>query len=349
MCGIMGYVKLEGCEIDDRQLWKNVKYLLEELQWRGKDATGIAYRKGEQTMVCKAPITAKKFVADEQFRKLKQNMPTLFIAHTRQATQGSPQDNRNNHPIYSKENGWAVVHNGIIYNDKVLFSKYGLHRDADVDSEIILKLFEHKYSITKSAVESAKSIISEIDGSLTFAFLTDDKIILYGNGGRVHIAYDEQQKVIYFSQDNDSLRKVLSGKKVMNYFTIRTGDIREIDDDEILFLSNRGILKYEAPKRETTVYGYANQQYWGWGRGRTDDETKEDKGFTVGSKAGEFVQIGQVAQAVLDKENENKDSEVRCPINYFKYCETYPEMTITQAKESGYCNKCVQDIMESYD
>jgi glucosamine 6-phosphate synthetase-like amidotransferase/phosphosugar isomerase protein len=65
--------------------------------------------------------------------------PRAAILHTRYATQGSPSNNDNNHPILIPDTVIGI-HNGIILNDDDLFAEHGWQRIAEVDSEAIFHL-----------------------------------------------------------------------------------------------------------------------------------------------------------------------------------------------------------------
>ena len=65
-----------------------------------------------------------------------------MIFHTRLKTQGEAANNMNNHPLFTKK-GVAIVHNGIINNDKEIFGRHE-KRDAEVDSEAILSILSSK-------------------------------------------------------------------------------------------------------------------------------------------------------------------------------------------------------------
>jgi hypothetical protein len=66
------------------------------------------------------------------------------IFHTRYATHGSVDDNRNNHPVMSPDAQIALVHNGVIWNQNQLrasiLSEYELPK---VDTSVIPALLQH--------------------------------------------------------------------------------------------------------------------------------------------------------------------------------------------------------------
>jgi glucosamine 6-phosphate synthetase-like amidotransferase/phosphosugar isomerase protein len=131
MCGIMGYYSF-GSRLPDKNKITNMFSLLEN---RGRDASGFAFIDNNELVVHKAPIKSSDMIKTDDWKKLE--LPRVMILHCRMKTQGDEKNNANNHPLFSKQ-GIAIVHNGVIYNDKEIFGKK--QRDAEVDSESILHL-----------------------------------------------------------------------------------------------------------------------------------------------------------------------------------------------------------------
>lgn len=106
MCGIAGIIgQADTTEILD---------ILQNLQTRGRDATGVAFN-APASKIVKAGIDASSFVENKTFKHtIKQavKQSTVCLLHTRQATHGSPSHNSNNHPLYSDKG--IIIHNGIV-------------------------------------------------------------------------------------------------------------------------------------------------------------------------------------------------------------------------------------------
>lgn len=173
MCGIAGASFDPGFQIDPLISDVAAQMLL-DIEHRGTHATGIAwYRPDGKVRFRKDPIRARKFV--------KSILPKLdvgrtFIAHTRFATQGSPQNRRNNHPFLC---GPIVgIHNGVIQNDEALTHRLDLRRTSDTDSEVIFRLLERFGPESHSTLE-------ELRGGFAIAYLVANEDALYiarGNG-----------------------------------------------------------------------------------------------------------------------------------------------------------------------
>jgi glucosamine--fructose-6-phosphate aminotransferase (isomerizing) len=112
--------------------------MLIDIEHRGYHATGSAWVDTNEN----------------KFKLLKKNIPAsafipstgddlcagarTAILHTRWATQGSPTNNDNNHPITRGK--IALTHNGHIANDSELFKQLNVKRRAQVDSEAVTAL-----------------------------------------------------------------------------------------------------------------------------------------------------------------------------------------------------------------
>ena len=133
MCGI-GAFQIMGGECDPRQV---ARVLLRLLEVRGRDASGVAWHDNGETYIQKAAIAGNVLA-----RQLDESVGTTGIVHTRWATQGSPKQEVNNHPIDAS--GVVGVHNGHCSNDDELIRMCdGYKRKGEVDSEAIFALIAH--------------------------------------------------------------------------------------------------------------------------------------------------------------------------------------------------------------
>lgn len=168
MCGIAGFCLSADENVNAAQL---AVPLLLGIENRGTHATGVAYFDDGVALIEKAAVPARTFVPTLDMPSTVRNA----ILHTRHATQGSPQNNDNNHPI--DVGGLIGVHNGIVYNDDELFDRLpdGV-RIAEVDSEAIFATLYH-------GGEKPAQALARVQGPASVAWINT-----YGDPELLHVA-----------------------------------------------------------------------------------------------------------------------------------------------------------------
>lgn len=176
MCGIAAVSRGIGSTINMREV---AHALLTQIENRGTHASGFAfYGANGEFGFYKNPKPGSQLSLAE----LPRDAQTVIL-HTRYATQGKKEDNRNNHPVLSTDNQVALVHNGVISNDFRLRTELGITREehGDVDSLVIPSL------IAQRGVES----LSELAGYAAVAWLDGNE------DGQLHIARLKSSPVAY--------------------------------------------------------------------------------------------------------------------------------------------------------
>jgi glutamine---fructose-6-phosphate transaminase (isomerizing) len=166
MCGIV------ACIIND----KAAPVLLEcvrRLEYRGYDSVGIATLSGD--------LYIKKGegkIADVQKRLELTDIPgNMGIAHVRWATHGLPTG-KNAHPHTDCNKRIAVVHNGIIENNKELRAKLqdeGHIFTSDTDTEVLPHLIEKYMDMGNSLEVATRLTTKDIQGSYAMAAISADE------------------------------------------------------------------------------------------------------------------------------------------------------------------------------
>jgi len=185
MCGICGIRRFGDEPIEEHQI--NMLLMMNER--RGNQATGVGIQQENgDTFIYKTDDPAGTMVASKRYKEwLKEYLTAdarIVIGHTRAATQGDPRKNENNHPVCAGKT--AIIHNGMISNDYVLFSSMKLERKAQVDSDIIRAILDDK-GLTK---EGGKAL-SRINGSAAIAAISPDypgKLLLARSGSPIVLA-----------------------------------------------------------------------------------------------------------------------------------------------------------------
>jgi glucosamine 6-phosphate synthetase-like amidotransferase/phosphosugar isomerase protein len=237
MCGIMGYYSF-GKTIPDKDKITNMFSLLES---RGRDASGFAFIRDNNLIVHKDAIKSSEFVKTKEWKELV--LPSSMILHTRMKTQGSEKNNANNHPLFSK-NGIAIVHNGIIYNDKEIFGKK--QRDAEVDSESILHLLSMKMKGDK-----IKRLFDKVEGSFAVAVLDKyqpERLVLIKKDNPIDLYYDSKDDILYFCSEREIMQEALSIEKIsVRGFNLGEKDYHfyEMHNNYALFINSEGVESYQ--------------------------------------------------------------------------------------------------------
>ncbi|MBE0538939.1 MAG: hypothetical protein IH620_04450 [Ignavibacterium sp.] len=237
MCGIMGWYSF-GHTLPDKDKITNMFSLLES---RGRDASGYAFVKDNNLIVHKDAMKSSEFVKTDNWKELV--LPSSMILHTRMKTQGSEKNNANNHPLFSK-NGIAIVHNGIIYNDKEIFGKK--ERDAEVDSESILHLLSMKVKGDK-----IKRLFDKVEGSFAVAMLDKyfpERLVLIKKDNPIDLYYDSKDDIFYFCSEREIMQEALSIEKTtVRGFNLGEKDFHfyEMHNNYALFINSEGVESYQ--------------------------------------------------------------------------------------------------------
>jgi glucosamine 6-phosphate synthetase-like amidotransferase/phosphosugar isomerase protein len=237
MCGILGYYSF-GSRMPDKNKITTMFGLLES---RGRDAAGYSFIENGELVVHKAPIKSSDMIKSEDWKKLE--LPRVMILHCRMKTQGDEKNNANNHPLFSK-NGIAIVHNGVIYNDKEIFGKK--QRDAEVDSESILHLLSMKIRGDK-----IKRLFDRIEGSFAVAVIDKndpEKLILIKKDNPIDLSLDAEDDILYFCSEKEIIKQALKIQSISSRgFNLGEGNYHsyEMQNNHSLIINSEGVESYQ--------------------------------------------------------------------------------------------------------
>lgn len=206
MCGIGGFFRFEGGEAIHPN---RVTTLLTALANRGAHATGLAILNGKSVSVLKGPEIAWEFVGTKEYADFLKDQLTpetdAVLLHTRQATIGSPNNNKNNHPMF--DGAAAAVHNGTISNADHLFSNMKLKRVAETDSDIIRAIVDEE-----GITEDAFTKLNQMRGGCASAIVHPDfpgRLMLLRSGSPMVIAYHDQAKQLIWASTKDHIHSMM--------------------------------------------------------------------------------------------------------------------------------------------
>lgn len=199
MCGIAGWF----CWGSARPSPNTVQGLLLANQTRGRDASGFAYVDGKDNTVhirkAKGPADAfLKQVPATVWEKVAQS--PIGLLHARATSQGTEDNNLNNHPVTGL--GWCVVHNGHIRNDDDLWKHYEkkaeIQRFAEVDTSAIPLVLSRGTDYLGSLEN-----LTMLSGSATAALLSladTTKLALMRTGHNdLYLSVDPAAKILYYT------------------------------------------------------------------------------------------------------------------------------------------------------
>lgn len=202
MCGIAGVRRFGTDPINAAEL----KTLLCSLEYRGNHATGVALMTPDGIKIHKEPVPAWSFIAlpeTEAFFDEYLEAASMALLHTRFATQGSPEDNRNNHPFFVDNT--AIVHNGSINNHTFLFNDMKLKRSCETDSDIIRAVLDEK----GLNAEGLTSLTRMTGSAAIAAFSMDDpdKLLLARSGSP--LVYGTSEDKLWWASDMQAIQRAV--------------------------------------------------------------------------------------------------------------------------------------------
>lgn len=231
MCGILGISVSARSEFSSGgQIFEAMASLYRASESRGKEASGIALRNAANFVCGRSFVPATQLVRQASFRNMviealspppadaREGWSGMtVIGHTRLVTNGSELDERNNQPV--ARNRMAVIHNGIITNVDELWARYGLHRNAVVDSEIIPAYLGSRLTRGQSLGQALSVLYNDIEGTFSIAAISSDYdgLLLATNCGSLYKLHDEAAGVYYFASEFLILEKFLAERSMSHF------------------------------------------------------------------------------------------------------------------------------------
>lgn len=262
MCAIFGLIDYEH-RLTTRAKEKILKVLSKECEIRGTDATGFAFNHNGHISIFKRPLPA---------RKMHLHLPDdvyAVMGHTRMATQGSEKLNYNNHPFPGRagEKHFALAHNGVISNDKLLRKEKSLPESVvQTDSFIAVQLLENAGQLDFNSV---RDMAEDLIGSFVFTILDDSDGIYFVRGNNPLTIYNFHTHGFYlYASTRDiidkALRKIGMSRAIKTEVKTNLGDILRIDSDGNIersefFAYNDISTLYSLPRKTPWDNYYINQ------------------------------------------------------------------------------------------
>tara|TARA_R110002050_G_scaffold27783_5_gene71915 strand:+ start:2789 stop:3748 length:960 start_codon:yes stop_codon:yes gene_type:complete len=173
MCGIGGFYNVTGVKTPVA----HIASMWCALEDRGTHAHGMAFN----WVGADKPVVSKNVgPASDSKNKIKKylsgNKLRFVLLHTRYTTQGSTKNMGNNHPIV--RDGITLTHNGVLRNDRQVFSHLGVKPLYQVDSEAINVALRAR---------GVRWLADNVKGSMSIAWIDEkdstQNVHLFTNGG----------------------------------------------------------------------------------------------------------------------------------------------------------------------
>lgn len=248
MCCLFGVLNYGGHnpEIDNI-----INQLAQEATIRGVDSTGIAYNKHGKLRVYKRPLSAYEM----DFKGLDDCI--VVTGHTRHATQGSKDNNYNNHPFPGRigRTNFALCHNGVLWNDKTLRSTRKLPKTKiETDSYIAVQLIEQ---YNKFGFSALRKMAESVHGSFTFT-LTDnaDNLWIVKGDNPLTLVHFPELKLYVYASTNEIVFAGMCHSELVNHIEAGDFEVIRISSGEIVKIDKHGEI-------ETQYFDY--DTYGGYG------------------------------------------------------------------------------------
>jgi glucosamine--fructose-6-phosphate aminotransferase (isomerizing) len=221
MCGIVGY-------IGERESVPILLEGLQKLEYRGYDSAGLAVITDHRMEVRRSEGKLHKLVSLVEKAPISS---VIGLGHTRWATHGRPCED-NAHPHVNGAGTLAVVHNGIIENDRQLHQELeteGYTFRSDTDTEVFAHLIDKYYQPGVALEEAVRQALARIRGTFALGVLSQrepDKLVAARRGSPLILGLG--QKEFFMASDIPAL---------LNH----TREVLFVHDNEMAVLTRQGV------------------------------------------------------------------------------------------------------------
>ena len=226
-CGIIG---IQGKTDDTVNL---TFILMNSLQHRGQEGTGIAFFKNDNFDRIIVKGLVKDLFSLNEIQKI--NGATSIIGHIRYSTTGSDEIS-NLQPLISKTidgKTIALAHNGNVVNALSIrnsLMKKGHSFSTTTDSEVILHYIVKEYNKTLDIILSLENTIKTFEGAFSIVVLFENKVIaLRDKYGFRPLVFGKKDKTWFIASEDTALRSI----DVFEYEEVLPGEIVVFEETKI--------------------------------------------------------------------------------------------------------------------
>ncbi|MBQ9748533.1 MAG: glutamine--fructose-6-phosphate transaminase (isomerizing) [Clostridia bacterium] len=239
MCGIFGYTGIGNA----REILMEG---LSRLTYRGYDSAGIALKQGSE----KTTVVKEKGKFEALCVRVATCKPCgdTGIGHTRWATHGAPTV-ANAHPHVSMDGMIALVHNGIIENDRALrafLAEQGVSLISETDTEAVACLIAYHYALCRDPVEALCRSMAMLKGSYALAVIFEDRAhTLYAVRRESPLIVGVARDACFVASDVPALRPYTD-----RVFYMENDEIARLTETGVTFFDRKGNV---TEKAETAI------------------------------------------------------------------------------------------------
>jgi glutamine---fructose-6-phosphate transaminase (isomerizing) len=280
MCGIFGITVGNESNLTVNVIDNTLRDLFIYSESRGKEASGVAFKNKSGTKILKSGLSASQLIDSNSFLSIKNELlnssdnALTAIGHSRLVTNGRASLNVNNQPVTKR--ALTCIHNGIITNDKELFTEIGTEPSSECDTEALVSLID-EYRENNNFIDAIKNSFLRIEGQASCAFLDDidESMVLASNHGSMYYFFDENKQFLIFTSEQKALEDIVIKNFGKDYFL--TNQIFKVKanslvrlDLKIFQLSSDSWKKNDAyidlftnskPKKYYKVADYSSKDY----------------------------------------------------------------------------------------
>jgi glucosamine 6-phosphate synthetase-like amidotransferase/phosphosugar isomerase protein len=238
-------------------LQKLVQALANASEVRGNHASGIAYNRPDRLSIFKRPLPAHKM----RFRIPEGT--SAVMGHTRLTTQGSQKRNENNHPFRGYAGtGFALAHNGVLYNDELLRAKLNLpETPIETDSYIAVQLIESQQDLT---FDSLRFMAEQVRGYFTFTVLDKaDNLFFVKGESPLYLAHFPTLGLYIYTSTKEIFKEAMRQLR----FRLPKFDVIDVKEGEIVKIAADGNITRDKYTVQDDFFDYRWNGYFGYGWG----------------------------------------------------------------------------------
>ena len=235
MCGIFGLIVPPGTLVSYPVFEDICKQLFILSETRGRESAGLAATSASEKgiRIFRKPSAPSELIRMSGFKNIVQDCygpmgnnsvpnpsaPACLIGHARLVTDGAQTTDTNNQPVIY--NDLALVHNGIVVNDEVLWGEYDdLERHCEVDSEVIVALIDKLTQEGMPMDQAIREAFGMIKGAASIALMREKSsaLALATNTGSLFLCKAQAVPLCFFVSELYIAQKIASNRRFRRVF-----------------------------------------------------------------------------------------------------------------------------------